>query len=254
MFGLFRGLRRRRLIRRRAIPETLWRETVRTTPMIERLDSAAQARLRDLALLLLHEKSIEAAGGLVLDDSMRLRISGLACILVLELGLDWYDGFVSIIVYPDKFLVRGREIVDESGIVHIGDDVLSGEAWDQGPVILAWEDVAASGYCTGFNVVTHEFAHKLDLLSGAVDGMPPLHRHMRRGDWISEFQAAYDDLRAQLDRGEEPWLDPYAAEEPGEFFAVCAELFFDIPGEFRAEYPALYEQMSVFFKQDPAAQ
>ena len=136
--------------------------------------------------------------------------------------------------------------------MHVGDEVLSGEAWEQGPVILAWKEIEASGRCEGFNVVVHEFAHKLDMLSGAVDGIPALHRNIQEKDWLEVFQAAYDDLCARLDRGEKPWLDPYAAEEPGEFFAVCSELFFDVPEALRANYPEVYAQLSAFFRRDPA--
>jgi Mlc titration factor MtfA (ptsG expression regulator) len=252
MFGLLRNRRRRRVLARASIPEALWAATVASTPALARLDGDARRRLRELALLFLHEKRIEAAGGLPLDEGMKVHIAALACLPILELGIDCYDGFVSVIIYPDEFLVRNREHEDEDGVVHSGDDILSGEAWEQGPVILAWREVEASGLGEGFNVVAHEFAHKLDLLDGAFDGMPPLHATMRAADWIEAFQTAYDDLRARLDRGEETWLDPYAAEEPAEFFAVCTEMFFDVPEELRVEYPALYAQLRAFFKQDPA--
>ena len=252
MFGLFRKRRRRRILARKSIPGALWDGVIADIPILRRLDGHALHRLHELASLFLHDKRIEPAGGLHLDDPMRVRIAALACLPILELGLDCYDGFVSVIVYPDEFLVRDREYVDEDGVVHSGDDVLSGEAWEQGPVILAWQDVAASGRGDGFNVVAHEFAHKLDLLDGSIDGMPPLHREMRAPDWIAAFQTAYDDLQARLDRGEDTWLDPYAAEEPAEFFAVCTEMFFDVPEELRAEYPALYAQLRAFFKQDTA--
>jgi Mlc titration factor MtfA (ptsG expression regulator) len=252
MFGLLRKRRRRQVLASATISDALWSGTIAALPVLARLDAESERRLRDLALLFLHEKRFEAAGGLELDDSMRVRIAALACLLVLELGIDSYDGFVSVIVYPDEFLVRNREHVDDDGVVHSSDDVLSGEAWEQGPVILAWKEVEASGYGDGFNVVAHEFAHKLDLLDGSFDGMPPLHAEMRAKDWIEAFQAAYEDLHARIERDEDTWLDPYAAEEPAEFFAVCTEMFFDVPEEFRAEYPALYAQLSAFYKQDPA--
>jgi Mlc titration factor MtfA (ptsG expression regulator) len=149
--------------------------------------------------------------------------------------------------------VRDREIVDEDGVVHTGDDLLSGESWEQGPVILAWSEVEQSGRGDGYNVVVHEFAHKLDMLNGEVDGLPPLPTGMRVAAWTAAFDAAYEELCERLDRGEEPWLDPYAAEDAGEFFAVCAEMFFDVPRRFQAEYPAVYAQLAAFFKQDPAA-
>lgn len=251
MFGLLRGWRRRRVLARRAIPDALWQQTVADIPALSRLDAEELQRLRSLALLFLHEKSLEPAGGLELDDAMRLRIAVLACRPILGLGLDCYDNFLSVIVYPEEFLVRDRESVDEAGVVHTRDEILSGEAWDRGPVILAWQDVDASGRGDGYDVVAHECAHKLDLLDGDMNGRPPLNRGMRADKWAESFQAAYDDLIRRLDRGEEPWLDPYAAEEPAEFFAVCAEMFFDVPEAFRAEYPGLYGQLAAFFRQDP---
>ena len=252
MFGLLRNRRRRQVLARTAIPDALWSAAIAATPALARLDAESTKRLRDLALLFLHEKRFEAAGGLVLGDEMKVRIAALACLPILELGIDSYSGFVSVIVYPDEFLVRDREYVDDDGVVHSSDDVLSGEAWEQGPVILAWKEIEASGQGDGYNVVAHEFAHKLDLLDGSFDGMPPLHADMRSKDWIAAFQDAYDDLCARVERDEDTWLDPYAAEEPAEFFAVCTEMFFDVPEEFQAEYPTLYAQLSAFYKQDPA--
>ena len=222
--------------------------------MLARLGDPERDRLRELSLLFLHEKHLEAAGGVELDDAKRLKIAALACLPILNLGLDCYYNFAAVIVYPDEFVIRDREYEDEDGVVHTGDDVLSGEAWEQGPVILAWNEVAASGRGEGFNVVAHEFCHKLDMLGGEADGVPPLHTGMRLAEWTAAFDAAYDDLLAQLDSGAEPWLDPYAAEDPAELFAVCCEMFFDVPSDLRAAYPDVYAQLAAFFRQDPAAE
>jgi MtfA peptidase len=252
MFRSLRERRRRRIAARSSLPEDAWETALAHTPVLGTLNAATLPRLRDLTLLFLHEKRIQGAGGLQLDAAMRVRIAALACLPILELGLDSYRDFVTVIVYPDEFVVPDREYEDDDGVVHVGDDVLSGEAWDRGPVVLAWADVEASGQGDGYNVVAHEFAHKLDLLDGTIDGMPPLHHEMRRGDWIAAFETAFADLRARVERGETPWLDPYAAEDPGEFFAVCAEMFFDVPAELRDHYPAVYSQLAAFFRQDPA--
>jgi hypothetical protein len=253
MIGLIKRARRRRILTRRAIPDPLWRDTVAEIESLAALDAAALERLREFALVFLHEKSIEPAGGLALDDAMRLRIAVLACRPVLELGLDCYDGFVSIVVHPGEYLVRGREHEDETGVVHVGDEVLSGESWDRGPIVLSWDDVLASGRGDGFDVVVHEFAHKLDLLDGAVNGVPALHEDMSRATWVEVMQQSFDELEAAIDRGEEPWLDPYAAENPGEFFAVCSETFFDVPAELATQHPDVYAQLSAFYRQDPLA-
>ena len=254
MLGLFRNARRRRIIARHAIPDTLWDDTIADVPSLARLSRASRKSLRELALLFLHEKSLEPAGGLELTDAMGVRIAALACRPILALGLDAYAGFHSVIVYPGEFLVRGREYEDEAGVVHTSDDVLSGEAWEQGPVILGWEDVVASGQGNGFDVVAHEFAHKLDLLDGAVNGVPALHVDMSYATWLETFERAYDALCEAVDRDEDTWLDPYAAEAPGEFFAVCTEAFFDTPDELRDAYPQIYAQLVLFFKQDPCAE
>lgn len=244
--------RRRRTLARYAIPNALWEAALTDIPSFARLDGQARDRLRDLALLFTHEKAIEAGSGFALDDAKRVRIAALACRPILGLGLDSYADVYSIIVHADEFVVPDREYVDEAGVVHLGDDVLSGEAWEQGPIVLAWADVLESGRGNGYDVVAHECAHKLDLLGGAIDGMPPLHREMSSDAWIAAFQGAYNGLRARLDRGEDPWLDPYAAEDPGEFFAVCSEMFFDVPVRFRREYPDVYAQLAGFYRQDPA--
>ncbi len=250
---MLKSWRRQRILARHTIAEDQWQALRSSLPVLGRLSPEQQQRLRELALLFLHEKNFEPARGMVLDDPKRLRIAALACLPILELGIDAYADVASIVVYPDEFIVRDREYEDEDGVVHTGDDVLSGEAWERGPVILAWNEVEASGLGEGFNVVVHEFAHKLDMLSGEADGVPPLHSGMRVPEWVAAFDAAYDDLAEQLESGREPWLDPYAVEDSAEFFAVCAEMFFDTPERLGEEYPDVYAQLARFFKQDPAA-
>jgi Mlc titration factor MtfA (ptsG expression regulator) len=251
MLGFLKRTRRRRILTQHSLPAKRWEATLADIPSLAGLDASARQRLHDLALVFLHEKSLEPAAGFSLDEAQCLRIAALACRPVLELGIDWYAGFKSVIVYPGEFLVRGREHEDEFGIVHQGDDVLSGESWENGPVVLAWQDVLASGQGEAFDVVAHEFAHKLDCTDGAMNGLPALHRDMPVEVWIAAFQIAFDDLIECLDRGEETWLDPYAAEDPSEFFAVCTEMFFDVPEELNAEYPAVFAQLAAFFRQDP---
>jgi Mlc titration factor MtfA (ptsG expression regulator) len=137
--------------------------------------------------------------------------------------------------------------------MHEWEEALIGEAWDLGPLILSWADVEASGLGDGYNVAIHEIAHKLDLLNGEVDGFPPLHRGMSRKAWVEAFTLAFNDLQRRVDSGEDTAIDPYAAEEPGEFFAVLSEYFFELPELVEAEYPAVYRQLAAFYRQDPLA-
>lgn len=250
MFFILRNWQRKRVLRKYRIDNAVWDAVVADTPVLARLTADDLHRLRELALLFLHEKAIEPASELQLDDTMRVRIAVLACLPILHLpeGLDLYDGFHSVIVYPEEFMVRDRHHVDEAGVVHTADEVLVGEAWEQGPVVLSWGDVANSGRGEGFNVVAHEFAHKLDALDGSVNGIPPLHRGMDGTDWSRVFQAAYDDLCRRVDADEETWLDPYAAENPGEFFAVATEMYFEDPLGLEAHHPEVYAQLVGYFR------
>lgn len=247
----YRAWRRRRLLNRARLPENAWRQTLAELPLLRRLDAAERQRLRALVVLFLHEKSLQAAGQGTLDEHTRLRIAAQACLPILNLGLDYYRGWHSVIVYPGGFLAR-HEYLDEAGVVHDVASPLIGEAWEQGPVILSREDVNETTVLDGYNVVIHEFAHKLDMLTGSANGLPPLHRDMRLEDWSQAFTAAYEALCREVDAGLEPALDPYAAESPAEFFAIVSEAFFEIPDELQAVYPDVYRQLAAFYRQDPA--
>jgi hypothetical protein len=252
MLARWRRWRRDRLLRRHAINDALWTQTLAGLSFASGLDADEQARLREQATLFLATKDVSAAGGLALTPGMRLSIAIQACMLVLELGLDYYDGWVEVVVYPDEF-VPERSWTDESGVVHHGKVPHAGEAWLRGPVVLSWADVARAGDADGVNVVIHEFAHKLDMCNGDANGFPPLHREMDRRAWSEAFSAAYDDFCRLVARRRHTGIDPYAAESPAEFFAVLSEVFFETPALVMRNYPAVYAQLRAFYRQDPLA-
>ena len=237
--GWLTDWRRRRVLRRHRLDERLW-------PRLPFLP--ASRKLRDLALLFLAEKQFTTVHGLVLTDAMRVSIAAQASLPILELGLDWYSGWTGVVVYPGDFRVRRTE-VDDDGVVHEWDDDLAGEAMPGGPVVLSWDATANDPY---MNVVIHEFAHKLDMLDGVADGRPPLHAGMDARAWRKAFDEAYQGLCDAVERGRDTWLDPYAGEHPSEFFAVISEAFFEDPQETRRRYPDVYDQLKLFYRQDPA--
>lgn len=232
------------------IDDADWQTALRQIPYCLALPNADRERLRALLTAFLAAKTFEGAAGQPITDALRAMIALQACVPILNLGLDWYDDFVGIVVYPGDFRVR-HSYVDEHGVVHEESEDRAGESWERGPVILSWQAVT-TGWATGQNVVLHEFAHKLDMRSGSADGCPPLHRDMDARSWQGDFQEAYDALCAQVERGEETLIDPYASENPPEFFAVMSEVFFLEPLELRAEYPRVYAQLCRFYRQDPA--
>ncbi len=232
-----------------AIAPELWAKAEAGLPYLGHLSPAERERLREMALALIAQKEWSGAQGLLLTEDIQLSIALQACLPVLNLGLECYRGWVGIIVYPGDFVIPRRQM-DEAGVVHEFDDEVAGEAWEGGPVLLSWFEHAEDA--GGMNVVIHEFAHKLDMLNGPPDGLPPLHADMNRQAWTGAFEAAYADFCARVDAGEETAIDPYAAEHPAEFFAVASEAFFEMPQVLREEYPAVYEQLRLFYRQDPA--
>lgn len=249
----FRAWRRRRIIARHPIDATTWATVRQRLPLLDGLSDAEDQRLRERAVLFLHDKHLSPLPGVTLDQTDRLTLAALAQLPLLHLAdLDWYQGFHEIVLYPDDFVSPQRHR-DASGVEHEWDGEHSGEAWQQGPVILAWPGVQASGGWDGYNLVIHELAHKLDMLNGAANGLPPLHRTMRISEWASAMQGAFDQMNTQLDANPEAEtaIDPYAAEDPAEFFAVTSEYFFSAPDQLAEAFPQVYAQLALFYRQDP---
>ena len=264
--GLFANNRRERALRKHAIDDTLWHATLAALPFFGHLDQDEHARLREMTSLFISEKSFSTAHELPLTDAMIVAIAVQACLPVLNLGLELYRGWVGVIVYPGEFVIR-KTVEDEDGVVHEIEQEASGEAWEGGPVVLSWEDAQIDGGADAYNVVIHEFAHKIDMLNGEADGpstpVSPMacstrrHRVERRPS-----TPAYDHFCAQVDgvssrrwnRFErESLIDPYAAEHPSEFFAVCSEALFVKPVVFERAYPDLYQLLARYYRQDPAS-
>ena len=247
----FKTWRQHRILTHELVPDNLWQGIVKRLRFLRGLTPDELERLRQIVTLFLHTKQISGAGGLAITEPMRVIIAAQACILILNLTLDYYDDWVEIVVYPGEF-IRNYEYTDENGIVHRTREPVSGESWPAGPVILSWEDADGIGAEPGYNVVIHEFAHKLDMLNGNANGYPVLHQGMSRQTWSHVFSKAYTDFCKQVETGEETVIDPYAAENPAEFFAVLSEVFFEMPLPIKQHFPEVYEQLALFYRQDPA--
>ena len=227
-----------------------WLAAVADWQVVERYGQRGQAHLKDTALRFLLQKQFVGGRDTVVTDAMRLKVATMAAVPVLNIGLDWYRGWSTVVIYEEAFIPTG-DWEDEYGIVHARHEPLSGEAWLQGPVILSWEDVQAASSEDGYNVVIHEMAHKLDMLSEGPNGAPPLHRDMNPDAWRREFTHAWDELTDRVKRDLPVPVDPYALEDTGEFFAVVSECFFEAPQRLQEAWPDVYGQLTRFYRQDP---
>jgi MtfA peptidase len=252
MFSFLSGWRRKRILSKTNIDAELLRRIVSSASYLRGLTADDLRRLHDDVRIFLHDKEFSGAHNLEINDEMMLNIALQACLMTLNIGVERYAGWHGIIIYPDEF-VPNHQYVDEAGVIHTDRRPMTGMARSDGPVILSWADTQTTFAQDGVNVVIHEFAHKLDMQNGDANGFPPLHKDMNSRAWQKSFAAAYADFCKRVDAGEDTAIDPYASENPGEFFAVLSEVFFEMPRIIVEEYPAVYEQMKMFSRQDTFA-
>mgnify|MGYP002623982290 CR=1 FL=1 len=253
LFGNWFRNRRRRRIRAEPFPDA-WEEYLRrNVALFSKLAPPLQAKLRDELRLFITEKDWEGCNGLEITDEIQVTIAANACLLVLELPEGMYDRVRTILVYPGDYVARDHS-VGPDGVVREGPSARHGEAWMRGPVILSWENAREGGQSgrDGQNVVLHEFAHQLDMLDGIADGMPPLAGKAEEQRWQQVMQSEQSRLQHDLRHGRHTLLDPYAATNSQEFFAVATETFFERGAAMRKRHPELYGLLSDYYQQDPA--
>ncbi len=256
---LWVSLRRARVMRE-PFPEP-WRAVLRRhMPLYAELRADTRERLEPRIQVLLAEVPFIGCGGLVVSDEMRVLVAAQAALLLLERGYG-FGTLRQVLLYPGHFVVDRAE-PGAGGLVHETRNVLVGESWRQGQVVLAWDAVLAGAADAhdGANVVIHEFAHQLDQEDGRADGVPFLGagtgggaqaRRRRLQRWAEVMNHEYRALQARLARGESGLIDAYAASAPAEFFAVVSELFFEKPAALAEAHPALFEEMRRCYRLDP---
>jgi len=248
---LVRELRRARIRARPFPPE--WRQVLRLRmPLYRRLPPDLQWQLKKHVQVLLAEKPFIGCAGLVVTDEMRVLVAAQAALLLLNRRTGYFRNLRQILLYPGAFVAE-RSSVGPGGVTHAARHALTGESWQQGQVILAWDAVleGAAAPDEGRNVVIHEFAHQLDQETGAANGAPFLGRRDRYARWAAVLSAEFAQLRERVARGEPGLIDAYGANDPAEFFAVVSEVFFGKSPELAAEHPALHRELVAYFGTDP---
>ena len=233
-------------------PEGWLRILIANVPVYSHLPEAQQQKLRDTTRILVAEKSWEGTQGLSVTDKIKVTIAGHAAWLVLGFDGEYFPNVETVIVYPQGFLVTTRQ-VETRGVFAERVLAASGQAAQQGPVIISWADVRDNlAARDGQNVVLHEFAHKLDMRDGAADGAPYLGSKAQIETWSRVMSAEYQALVARTQVSERDILNPYGATNAAEFFAVATESFFESARELQATHSELYGVLKDFYRQDPA--
>ena len=226
----------------------------KNVPYYRLLPPEDQEELRGHVQVFLEEKSFVGCGGLEIADEIRVTVAAKACVLLLHRDTDYYPDLESILIYPSTYVVHRHEVLP-GGVVIDGPEARLGESWLRGEVVLAWDSVLAGAADArdGKNVVFHEFAHQLDQETGDADGAPVLPRRSMYIAWARVLGAEFDALVREAQQLHKTDIDRYGATNPAEFFAVVTEAFFEKPERLRRKHPALYDQMRLFYRQDPAA-
>lgn len=254
MLKIFRPYFENRRIKKQGFTIEQWELAIADWPVMQRYQGEQRDTLRKLCFRFLARKELAGGRSFQLNDAMSLKLATMACVPILNLGLDWYDHWYTVILYEGDFVPnRGHRSVD--GVVHSRSPARSGEAWWRGPVILSWSTICRSGPNSnnGFasNVVIHEMAHKLDMLRDGANGAPPMHPDMRPQEWHAIFSAAWERLNEEYQGNKVLPLDDYALTSPAEFFAVCSENFFEAPERLQESLPNVYRLLSQFYRQQP---
>ena len=255
MLSFFRTRRRKRILAER-FPDTWERIIHENVPHTRHLNGSERQALYDTVQVFVAEKNFEGAGGLEMTDEIRVTIAAQACLLLLGIPHNYYRNVRSIIVYPSTVVAprQERSVFDPRVMVEEQGQPILGQAILHGPVILVWDAALKGGrhQRDGHNVIFHEFAHKLDMLDGSIDGAPPLRDREEYRDYVDTCNHEYQRLQEELSHGRISFLDEYGATNPAEFFAVATEQFFERPLPMIREAPELYRVLKDYYQQDPA--
>ena len=246
--------RRRRALARQPFPAA-WRPVLqRHVPQVRSLPADLQLQLKQRMQVFIAEKPFIGCNGLVVTEAMRVIVAAQACLLLLNRPDAHFGNLRQVLLYPGAFVVD-RVHTAAGGVLRDERQVLAGESWSQGQVVLSWDDVlnGAADPQDGRNVVVHEFAHQLDQADGPSNGAPPLPRGMDGQRWARVMRQEFAVLEQQLASDEPNLLGAYAATNPAEFFAVASEVFFEQGPQLAAERPALYAELAAFYGVDPTS-
>jgi Mlc titration factor MtfA (ptsG expression regulator) len=237
--------RRRRRLLREPVPGH-WPEILEAAiPWFAGWDEPMRKKALNDTRIFVAEKDWEGCGGLELVEEMQIVIAAQAAMMLTGITDYCFDGVRTVLVYPGSFWRKTSD-----GLI-VSDDVLAGEAWHRGPIVLSWEDVAETW--AGHNVVVHELTHHLDGIDGEISGHPIFGGRAAQRRWEQVLATGYERLVEEVNAGNETLLDPYAATNRAEFLAVACETFFELPRDLRAEHPDLYECLAGLFNADPAS-
>ncbi len=223
-------------------------------PLYPILPKPLKIDLQNKIKVFLNEKRFFGCDELEVTDKMRVLIAAQACTLIINRPSTYFPKLKCINLYPQSYFAH-RPVEIGSGVVQHQEQLIQGESWNSGELVLAWgaSRHGAINMYDGHNVVMHEFAHQLDQEDGRSDGAPLLSSRDQYRSWSRILGEEYDLLIKKRKKMRKTVLNKYGATHPAEFFAVASEAFFEKPGQLQKRHPELYEELRRYYQVDPAS-
>ncbi len=245
--------RRRARLRRRSLPQGVEDVLSRNIGLYTLLPDDLRQQLHGHINVFLDEKRFLGINGQEITSEVAITIAGSACMLLLNREPAYFPGFSSILVYPDTY--EANQVEYDGWVETHKRSRRAGESWHRGPVVLSWSNVlqGAADAGDGYNVVLHEFAHKLDEQNNGTNGQPILHAMGHYEEWAEVLGREYQSFADRVARRQNKVMDEYGLTSPAEFFAVATESFFEKGEAMQRRLPDLYEQLKKYYLVDPAS-
>jgi Mlc titration factor MtfA (ptsG expression regulator) len=204
-------------------------------PYYKSLTPEGRDRFLKRVLLFIDSKNFEYID-LQREERMPLLISAAA--VQLTFGLDHFrlSYFKTVYIIKDKYSFGLSKTPFEG---HVSED----------GIYLSWTHFIRefANYSDGQNVGLHEMAHALTYVNFTVSEGRDKTFH----DSFVDFSAVARPIFERMKAGEATLLDPYAATNYQEFWAVCVETFFERSSYFKSQLPELYDSLCILLNQDP---
>ena len=198
----------------------------------KRLDTGGQETFRNRVQHFLDTTTITPVGTVVLTELDRLYVASSAIIPIFSFS-DWaYNNLDEVLIYPGTFTQEFNVEDEERNVLGmVGDGAMHRMMILSQPALRAGFERNGAG-----NTALHEFVHLLDKADGATDGVPEYMIPKELvSPWIRQMHQAIREIR----EGDSD-INPYAATNEAEFFAVLSEYFFQKPHFLKEHHPELY--------------
>ena len=204
-------------------------------PYYKSLDDTVRDRFLRRVLNFMEAKEFEYID-VEQEERMPLLISAAA--VQLTFGLENYhlDHFKTIYILRENYRFGLYNMPFEG---HVSED----------GIYLSWSNFIRefTDYTDGQNVGLHEMAHALAYVNFTVEEGKDDSFHNKFKDFSEVARPVFEKMQA----GETTVLDPYAATNYHEFWAVSVETFFEKSHAFKKQLPELYRGLCILLNQDP---